>query len=716
MKSYLLILTLIFSLVQDLLGQEKAILSDEEIFTEIKLQSIKSPNPQKALYEEFLNALESDMYSKQTKIELTVSHYNHYLKEGCFFTFQTAFEKHSALFESNVILYKYWKTISLEYNEQFKAMFNSAEELFQESEKSGDNQNVSDAYRLLARSKMYLNEKDSSLLFANLALNFAKRSDSKRAVAHTFKDLSEIQTYFDMIGESTSTLLKLNQEAERIKDYNLLCWSTMMIAKRSFQVNSFNEARTYYRKALNIAEKNNLELFKVQIFGGLTEIELASNKLDAAWGNIRKGYTYFNEQKESIFYLDFKLTHSKYLIELDSLIEAEIILSTNLDNYDKLNSSSGLGRTHHLIGRMYLREQKWKKAQASFNTSKSILDQLPVSDYSLGNYKFLAQVFAEQNQFQNAFKNLNTFQKYIEDNSYLSGSKAINELTQMYSRELREYRIKEQERVIKDQQKEKELLALKGEKQMSTIVLIIIVLISTIVIVLFYLRQLKINQVTKEIEMSQTLLRTQMNPHFIFNAMSVIQSSLYENNPSKSSKFLVSFSRLIRLILENSPKEFITLETEIEILEKYLKTQKLRFENRFDYQINVPEDLIFKKVLIPPMITQPFVENSIEHGQLNIIENGNISIDFSEKDNMLYIEIIDNGVGRAESGKKNNSMNEHKSMALDITNRRVEIINKKYKSKANISISDHLTDQKYTGTRVQIFLPLLNENLNFDSE
>ena len=206
-----------------------------------------------------------------------------------------------------------------------------------------------------------------------------------------------------------------------------------------------------------------------------------------------------------------------------------------------------------------------------------------------------------------------------------------------------------------------------------------------------------------------------MNPHFIFNAMSVIQSSLYENNPSKSSKFLVSFSRLIRLILENSPKEFITLETEIEILEKYLKTQKLRFENRFDYQINVPEDLIFKKVLIPPMITQPFVENSIEHGQLNIIENGNISIDFSEKDNMLFIEIIDNGVGRAESGKKKNSMKEHKSMALDITNRRVEIINKKYKSKANISIGD-LTDQKYTGTRVQIFLPLLNENLNFDSE
>ena len=128
-----------------------------------------------------------------------------------------------------------------------------------------------------------------------------------------------------------------------------------------------------------------------------------------------------------------------------------------------------------------------------------------------------------------AYDNLITYQDLMDKNSSLNSSKAINELTQMYSRELREYRIKEQERVIKDQEKEAELLALKSEKQMSSIVLIIIILISTIIIVLFYLRQLKINQTTKEVEMSQTLLRTQMNPHFIFNAMSVIQSSLYEN-------------------------------------------------------------------------------------------------------------------------------------------------------------------------------------------
>ena len=114
----------------------------------------------------------------------------------------------------------------------------------------------------------------------------------------------------------------------------------------------------------------------------------------------------------------------------------------------------------------------------------------------------------------------------------------------MYSRELREYRIKEQEQVITNQKKEKELLALKSEKQFSTIILIVIILISIIIIVFFYFRQLKIKQQTQEIEMSQTLLRTQMNPHFIFNAMSVIQSYIYENDPTNHQSFFFEIDKI----------------------------------------------------------------------------------------------------------------------------------------------------------------------------
>ena len=101
-----------------------------------------------------------------------------------------------------------------------------------------------------------------------------------------------------------------------------------------------------------------------------------------------------------------------------------------------------------------------------------------------------------------------------------------------------------------------------------------------------------------------------MNPHFVFNAMSVIQSYIYENDPEQSSQFLVNFSRLMRLILENSPKEFIPIELEREILDKYLTAQKMRFEHRFEYELTVSDDLLFNKAMVSPMITQPFIENA----------------------------------------------------------------------------------------------------------
>ena len=123
---------------------------------------------------------------------------------------------------------------------------------------------------------------------------------------------------------------------------------------------------------------------------------------------------------------------------------------------------------------------------------------------------------------------------------------------------------------------ELETTQIKNNLQATIIFGIIVIMVLGAVIIFYWWSQIRTKQEQKEVEMSQTLLRSQMNPHFVFNAMSVIQSYIYENDPSKSSKFLVNFSRLMRLILENSPKEFIPLETEVEILMKYLTTQKIK--------------------------------------------------------------------------------------------------------------------------------------------
>lgn len=238
---------------------------------------------------------------------------------------------------------------------------------------------------------------------------------------------------------------------------------------------------------------------------------------------------------------------------------------------------------------------------------------------------------------------------------------------------------------------------------MYIIVAFLIIIVMAGLILFYRWNQTRIKQQQREAEMSQTLLRAQMNPHFVFNAMSVIQSYIYDNDTENSSKFLVNFSRLMRLILENSPKEHIPIETEIEILKKYLEMQKLRFQERFNYTIHMDDSLSAEHAQIPPMITQPFIENSIEHGQLHTIEGGFIHIAFRREGNMLLITIEDNGIGRKASKEKKRS-SAHKSMAMEITAERIENLNKKFRTDGYLQVEDY-DKELQTGTKVLISLP-----------
>ena len=709
-KRILLILVSVLSFSLQIMGQQND--SAEELIKKFNQNSKKSLVANDELITDLKLNLKNEKILNNDKVLILDLLLSHFLEKGELIEFKRLYQNNLTLLKKDPLKMYFWESVSSNYSRAYLKSLSAAKKHLNEALKIKNNDEISKAYRILAVSNMFLNNKDSSLFYANLSLNFARRSSAEDAVLKTFKTQSEIYNHFGMIGQSTSVLIKFIDQAEENRDDKNICWGTIQIAEKSFQIRYYNEAKTYYRKALSIAEKNNAIFYKSVIYRGLSEVALALQDDQESYAYLEKCLPLIKEWEESTNLPLTMLTKAKILIYQNKYEQANNELATARSQFEQLGDEVGKAVTLHLIGQLFFKQKEWKLSESYFNKSLTLLENYEFNSYRLENHKFLAEVYARKQEFSRAYSNLQEYQKYTNINSSISSTKAINELTQMYSRELREYRIKEQGQVISNQQKEKELLALKSEKQFSTIILIVIVLTSIIIISIIYYRQLKIKQQTQEIEMSQTLLRTQMNPHFIFNAMSVIQGYIYENDPSKSSKFLVSFSKLIRLILENSPKEFITIETEIDILDKYLKTQKLRFENRFDFKISVPDELVFKKVLIPPMITQPFVENSIEHGQLNIVENGHIHIEFKEQNEMLYVKIEDNGVGRKESEKRN-SKKDHKSMALNITKERVKILNKKYRSKATVEIGD-LQEGKYSGTLVELNLPLLTEKINLD--
>ena len=136
--------------------------------------------------------------------------------------------------------------------------------------------------------------------------------------------------------------------------------------------------------------------------------------------------------------------------------------------------------------------------------------------------------------------------------------------------------------------------------------------------------------------------------------------------------------------------------------------QKLRFQDRFDFDVHADELLFEESAIIPPMITQPFIENAIEHGQLHTVEGGFIHVSFTKENDMLQISIIDNGIGRKGS-KANKKSSAHKSMAMDITSQRIENLNKKYKTEGSLLVEDYDKELE-TGTKVLISLPYAVES------
>ena len=140
-------------------------------------------------------------------------------------------------------------------------------------------------------------------------------------------------------------------------------------------------------------------------------------------------------------------------------------------------------------------------------------------------------------------------------------------------------------------------------------------------------------------------LRSQMNPHFIFNALNSVNQFIAKNDERAANKFLAEFSKLMRLVLDSSQEDFIPLAQEKDMLSLYLKLEHLRFRDKFDYELHIDENLDLEVIEIPPMLLQPYIENAIWHGLRCKETEGMLYVDISEKDNNIWATISDNGIG-----------------------------------------------------------------------
>jgi tetratricopeptide (TPR) repeat protein len=205
-------------------------------------------------------------------------------------------------------------------------------------------------------------------------------------------------------------------------------------------------------------------------------------------------------------------------------------------------------------------------------------------------------------------------------------------------------------------------------------------------------------------------LRSQINPHFIFNCLNAVKGLVLQNHNEGAAAYITKFSKLVRLVLENSRSEWITLEKELETLTLYLDIEQMRFNNRFKFWINLENDVDTEGVKLPPMLIQPYVENAIWHGLMHKEGTGNVTISIAEKTpNQLEINIVDDGIGRQKAtALKSKTAMTRKSYGMEISADRLKIIRQIYPVNIDVFIYD-LTDPEtgeVLGTRVQLLLSI----------
>jgi ligand-binding sensor domain-containing protein len=205
-------------------------------------------------------------------------------------------------------------------------------------------------------------------------------------------------------------------------------------------------------------------------------------------------------------------------------------------------------------------------------------------------------------------------------------------------------------------------------------------------------------------EMENTALRAQMNPHFLFNSLNSVNYYIQNNEPAKASQYLKKFSKLVRIVLNNSRKDTVTLEDELEALKLYLEFEELRFNKHFSYQINIGSGIELADIIIPPLLLQPYVENAIWHGVMQNEKGGQVSINIMGNADSVTFVVEDNGIGRKKAEElKSKSALKQKSHGLDITQERIRLFNATQTQNLQVQITDvYDAQQNPAGTKVTI--------------
>lgn len=467
----------------------------------------------------------------------------------------------------------------------------------------------------------------------------------------------------------------------------------------------YNKALEYFNKAQWLQKKTGDYQSLGVTLSNLGMIYMEQAEYGPALENFKKAEKIFATHENQRGIAELYSNMGTYYRRRNEYPEAELYYKKALAIFERMDLKFGIAASLKNLGTLYARQNKNAEAIAYLEKATGIAREADVPEEIMESEKELSSLYEKTGNVAQALAH---FKKYTEARESINSSENIKAMV----REEMNYEF-ERKAALQKAENEKKIAVYNEQAKRHQMQILFIVLLSLLIFGIAFLVYSRL-QLKKRLtlqrdlaEYEQKALHLQMNPHFVFNCLGSISSFIVQNGTDSAIKYLAKFSKLMRLTLEYSKESLIPIDKEIESLQNYLELEQLRFNQAFEFSITKSAD-IEDDMAIPPLLLQPFVENSIIHGIVPKKSKGNIYVDFKVEAEQLVCTVTDDGLGIEQSKKlKEKSVTVHKSLALEITRKRLEVIQAVSGKPAHVHIVERKDEGGLpNGTIITLYLPI----------
>lgn len=554
---------------------------------------------------------------------------------------------------------------------------------------------VMEGYDRIGLQYRYDGVYDSAIIYHNKSLELALELKDSTQLYYNYNNLGQAYRMQDINVLAISYFHQALKITEAINDKKASSFTYNSLGAAYVVQNDYELAMHYFRQSVAIAKERDDERTLSYNYGAMGEVFMELEQYDSAMNYLQtaKALKVKTKKKRRIAISDHLIAETYYA--MGNYKKAQEHLYMALPVHLKENNLRYMAHCFAYMGLIKTQLQQTDSAYYYFEMAQPIAQKL----HSFENLILISEGLFTLNQktsnWEQAIHALQQKNAYEDSIISIANARELQTLEIVYKTQKREQQI--------------ELLSAKNEINRQRIKLgigLVSVLVIAIILGLYVQTMRRKQERFKQDQLKQQLMLSQMNPHFIFNALGSIQSYMYKNETKKAARFLGNFASLTRSILEKSTEEYISLDEEITTLKNYIELEKMRMNDRFDYSIDCNADIDAEFIYIPPMLLQPFVENAVKHGLRDIEKDGLLQIKIIEHEQLIEVHISDNGVGINKAMAQKNSA--HKSKATEIFTQRMEVIHRSIKNIPKMKLID-LSEEEKQGTKAIIFLPIKPE-------